>query len=62
MTLYDEINFIMEKLTTAWGSVCVACDKSTCQVGDGVDRVFEAPTLLEALQAAEATLDADVTP
>lgn len=52
MTLYDEINLLMEKLTEAWGSVAIACESGTCSLGDGNDNTFTAPTLVAALRLA----------
>lgn len=58
MTLYDEVNLLMEKLTDAWGSVAVACDSNQCVVSDGSeDCVFAAPTLIEALRLAENSIE-----
>lgn len=55
MTLYDEVNLLVEKLLAAWGRVVIECNGQLCQVSDGEIpfRQFEAPTLLEALRLAE---------
>lgn len=53
----DEINMLIAQLTDAWGSVAIACAKDDCAVGDGVDRQFQAPTLLAALRLAVAAVE-----
>lgn len=56
MTTFDEIDMLMEILTAAWGSVSIACYDGMCAVSDGGQRVYTAPTLVEALRlAAQAT-------
>lgn len=57
MTLYDEINLLMEKLTELWGSVAIACDKDGCVVSDGNGEEFLASTLIEALRMAENAIE-----
>lgn len=53
MTLFDEVNLLIETLQTAWGTLLIACDGKTCVVSDGLDTyAYEAPTLIEALRLA----------
>jgi len=54
----DEIDMIMEQLIAVWGHVFIDCNGKTCTVTEiGRDRVFEAPTLLEALRLAAKEID-----
>jgi hypothetical protein len=53
MTLYDEINLLMERLSEEWGSVLITCDGGQCLVEDAAQGLkYEAETLIEALRQA----------
>lgn len=53
MTLYDEVNFLMQKLQETWGTLVIMCDGKKCVVSDALETVvYEAPTLMEALRSA----------
>jgi hypothetical protein len=53
MTIYDEINMLIDELSTAWGGVIIQCNGETCKVSGRILHVnFEAPTIVEALREA----------
>ena len=67
MTLYDEINMLVQKLSDEWGTVVISCDEARCSVSPpgteetsiapavplwGAKRRYRGETLLEALRAA----------
>lgn len=62
----EEVNMLTERLIDAWGSLLIMCANGNCTVYRGMNvnevvgpgpRIFEAPTLLDALRLAVGSLE-----
>ena len=57
MNSADEINMLIDKLTEVWGNVIIHCNGKDCTVSDIREiHAVTAPTLVEALQLAVASI------